>query len=334
MLESLVHRIDQFDDSPESARENAEKIAETLNERKKALKEASADDFAVIIYDGRTHHRKLPVKNETDIKMSKEALDNRRDQLPDEVVKTAEYYIDRASREKMSKTAYEEAPEKQATNVVYIGEIDKRAWNKKQSDVEGDEEVMKMGGMEYPLNTSSHVKRAVSLFESGAASAEPMERAKTAQKIARRADELNVDVESAEVNRYDRESLPVNFNNYVSYRKRRAPEKLASYYDELEKKAESVSLLKTASLLRKLDKAAGFEPMEGEKIAKSQRISPSAFDVVFPEDEPPVKEASNNIEKVAEVFGDDFAEDYKNNPDEASSRLTGAEQKILRNIVQ
>jgi hypothetical protein len=93
-------------------------------------------------------------------------------------------------------------------------------------------------------------------------------------------------------------------------------------------------LLKTASLLRKLDKAAGFEPMEGEKIAKSQRISPSAFDVVFPEDEPPVKEASNNIEKVAEVFGDDFAEDYKNNPDEASSRLTGAEQKILRNIVQ
>lgn len=334
MLDSLLYQLDQFDTPIGEKRDEAEKLAQKLNERREALKTASADDFAVVLYDGHDHHRKLPVQTKTDIRMSKTALNRREDQLPDEVIETAKYYIDRASREKLAESAYESRPEKVATNVVFVGEIDKEAWEKKRASKEPEDMPMiQMGEMKYPLKTEAHVKQAAKLFVNGTGNETPKKQANVGRRLIKRAKELDVDIDHEKIARYDRDDLPVTFEDHLEYRKRRASDELSPYYDGLAKKADNMPIVESAHKLHQLDKAAGFTPMKGEKIASSRQISPDAWEVVFPKGGAR-KEAKNeqNIEKIAETFGKNFAEKYKNDPEKARKRLTNAEKQMLRQI--
>jgi hypothetical protein len=330
MLNRLIQQVDQFDSPPTQQREEAEKVAKTLNDRRKALENAPKSDFAVVLYNGRDQHRKFPVQTETDIRMSKEALDEREHQLPEEIVKAAKYFLDQAAREKLAEPLFEERPEKQATNTVFVGQIDVSEWEEQveKTATAQDPVFLDLGDFSVPVQTKGQVKKAEKILKHGVG-LDKEARCDACRKLASQAEKLGADLSSTSVTRYDRESLPSNFQENLNIRKQRAPTEVRPFYEELKKSASSMPLPKVARKLRRLDQVSAFAPMEGEKMA--HQMSPSAMSVVFPENEPVRKEAS--IGKVAEVFGEDFAERYKKEGEAVLDDLNSAEKDLFHEAV-
>lgn len=325
MLQQFLRHInDQFD----RGRDEAAKLADTLSARKEALKEASHDDFAVVLDDGREKRPKFPVQTETDIRMSKEALNESRGEMPDEVVKTAEYFIDQHAREKLAEPAFPDRPDPQATNIVYVGSIDKQAWQEKKARSRSPDTTITIDGMEYPLDTREHVKAAEKMLDATPLPARTM--CEKARPVLKQASATGADITKESVQRFDRSSVPVRFEEHVDARRSRAPEELKPMYEELKKRASNTDLPDLARKLRSLDEVAGLAPMDGEKMAS--KISPTAHEVVFPVSERPKQE--RDLSKVAEVFGEEFAEEYKSKGESALQALSSAERDLFRNTIQ
>ncbi|MCS4157642.1 hypothetical protein [Salinibacter ruber] len=325
MLQQFLRHVnDQFD----RGREEAEKLASQLADRKEALKEASHDDFAVVLDDGREKRPKFPVQTEMDIRMSKEALDKSRGEMPDEVVKTAAYFIDQHAREKIAEPAFEERPDPQATNIVYVGSIDKQAWQEKRASASAVETAVEIDGMEYPLDTKDHVKAAAKML--GAAPMPPRKKCEKARPILKQAEKTGAEISEPSVSRFGRSSVPVRFEEHVDARKARAPEKLQPMYQELKKQASNTDLPELARKLRSLDEVAGLAPMDGEKMAS--KVEPTAHKVVFPKSETPKQE--RDLSKVAEIFGEGFADRYEKEGEDALKALSSAERELFRDAVQ
>lgn len=330
MLNRLIHQVDQFDSPPSQQREEAEKVAETLNSRREALEDAPKSDFAVVLYNGHDQHRKFPLQNETDIRMSKEALDQREEQLPEEIVKAAKYFLDRASREKLAEPLFDRRPEKQATNTVFIGDIDLSGWQEQveKTATAQDPVSLDLGDFSVPVQTEPQVKKAEKMLKHGVGLG-PEDRCEACRTLANQAEKVGADIEADSVSRYDRQSLPRNFEENLNIRKQRAPTEVRPFYEELKKSASSMPLPKVARKLRRLDQVSAFAPMDGEKMAS--QMSPRATSVVFPESEPAAKK--QDLDKVAEVFGDEFADEYRENGKEALKKLNSAEEKLFRQAI-
>lgn len=336
MLDALLHRLDQLDEPLGTATsESLQKVAEHLNSRRKALQSAPNSDFALVLYDGEQQHRKFPRQTEGDIQMSKTALETRSDRLPDEVVETARYFLDEASREKTAAALYDDRPAPKPTNTVYIGRIDQEAYQEKLARQEktahdATAPTLTTGDVELPLQTEGQVKQAAKLFERGFGLS-PENRRKAAETLLERSEELGMDLEKTAVTRYDRDSLPPRFDRHVDNRKRRADEVWGAYYDDLKKKARAMPPAKTAETLRALDQAAGLAPMKGEKMAR--RVRPSAYEVVFPEESIEKSASDDTLDKVADVFGETFRDEFARNEDEAIQKLSGSERALLRSLL-
>jgi hypothetical protein len=313
-----------------------DKEAETFYRRQAESADRPNSDFAVVIYDGHQTHKKFPVKTAEDLSLSQDALDRLAPELPDEIVKTARAYMEIASR-RLTKTAssdfsLDDAP---ATNVVYTGDIDKRAYRNKLADRQAERaKEASVGAGRFSAYDEPSVREIEGHFEAGL-DAEPEEKARLARDLIKRASDLGVSLQSEEVLRYDRDALPATFKDEVEYRKMAAPAKLARYYDELAKEAsqvgteEGMTLVEVAECVRLLDKQAGFKRPGG--LSKLGSTAPGAYEVVFPREEVEGPEPVDT-EKIAQHFGETFARRYESDAGVAEE-LSPSERQMLQQIV-
>ena len=327
-----------------------EKAAQ-LKRRQDDLSDAPTSDFALAIFDGHQTHRKYPVKTAADVALSKDALEAAAAELPAEVVKTARFFIDLASREHCGAPAYKtdpetgEALEVAHTNVVYTGHVDHREYVQKlasrKTDAPGEEALI--GGRFYVLDAAG-VREAERHFEIGF-DADMAKTASAAVQLVKRAEHLGVTPESREVTRFDRTSVPAGFDDQIAYRRSNSPEVLRSYWDDLSKEASSArtreDVLEVAQCVALLDRYAGLTPADNEKTASANSAAfggrvlvdgtPGAYDLVFPFEEAEATEA--DLSKVASVFGDEFADRLRSDRKAATESLQPSERMLLGRLV-
>ena len=335
MIDLLSRISDQFDQSVSTA--DMEKHASFLQERRDGLSSAPFDDFGLVLYDGRAYSRKFPVQTAEDVRMSKEALDKTADHIPAEVVKVARHFIEVAGRQLLGESLYgdavslgEGAP---LTNVVYAGQIDQRAYEAQLSKTASVVEVEALlPGHDTPLPVPHAdavlqaerglAKRAFRLSEA--------DQTRACRALVKRANDLGVSLTSDDVTRYGRDVLPLGFSQAVRYRRDQAPEKLASYFNRLAAEADTMGVEKAAECLRTLDKLAGFSSEPGRPMTKIGFTIPTVADVVFPVRETIRPEA--DLSKVAALFGDEFVDAYRADPDRAKAILTSEERALLAGV--
>jgi hypothetical protein len=306
-----------------------EKTAGLLAQRHTELADASNEEFALVIYDGERMHRKFPVQTEDDIKLSRNILDKIADRLPSEVEMTARFFIDLASRERLKKPAYDFPVMKVASNVVYAGHINNRAWGEKMASLDAHSDTMIAG---YRVESAHHVRRLE--YALGSLGLDPMDEAEAGVKLAMRAAELGVSLRDQKVARFARTNIPANFAAQVEYRKSLAPEVLSPYFEDLLKEAavadSAEKLLGIAKCVEYLDLYASFTPAYGESRAFSKLGSetPGPVGLVFPIEQDAVPTALN-MEPVTRFFGEKFAAAYAENPDTAMGSLSPSERQAL-----
>ena len=317
---------------------NFDKEASAYNKRENELSKAGNKDFAVVIYDGSSMHRKFPVKTAEDVEMSQKALARMKNKLPDEIVKTARHYIDIASRRHCKEAAYENLDQDPPnSNVVYAGEINKTAYRQKMQDKKVQQaKEASIEGTSFATPDVKSLREVERQFEVGL-DLGPKKTAEVAKELIKRAEKMGTDIRSDAVKRYDREHPPPYFSDEVEFRKMAAPDRLEDYYQELEKKSSLIgaengmSLIEAAECLRILDKKAGFNNRPGG-LSKFGSNAKSPYKIAFPVES---SKLSNDldVEKVAEVFGKEFMNDYQNDPESAISTLSPAEREGLKSIL-
>lgn len=309
-----------------------EKSANHLARRQAELIDAPADKFALVLFDGEYMHRKFPIETPGDINLSHTVLESMANQLPDEVVKTARFFIDLASREVAREAIYAQAPESVATNVVYSGDINMSSWREKTAS-KSTAELKLIAG--YNVKTASEVRRVAAILPNLAIA--QADKAIAGVALMKKANELGVKIEDRKVARFSRTSIPLNFSTHVDFRKNAAPQALAPYYDELKKEASTASssdeMIEALKCLELLDHYSGHTPAEGESriMSKLASSTPSPLDLIFPEEEPIMED--QDFRDLLEYFGEQFVESYRNDPELALAALSPSEKAVLQGVI-
>lgn len=312
-----------------------DKEASAFQQKERDLSDAPNEDFACVIYDGQSMHRKFPVKTAEDVELSKQALRRSGSELPKEIVETARHFINSASRRFKKEASFEEEGDPPATNVVYTKNIDKTAYKEKlaKKKVQHSKEA-KVEGLRFSVPDKKSLREVERQFEVGL-EVGPKKEAKAARDLIKKANEMGAEVRSKQVQRYGRTTAPKSFTDEVEFRKMAAPDRLEEYYEELKKEAahvgtkDGMSLMEAAECLHILDKQADFKRPGG--MSKLGKNAKSAFEVAFPL-EKEADEEGESFDKVAEVFGESFAESYSENPKEAAQSLSPSERKVLQDV--
>ena len=334
----LFQIADQFDSG--GSPEEMEKRASFLEERQVKLANAPFEDFAVVLYDGTSYARKFPVQTAEDVRMSKEALDQNAASLPEEVVKVARYHIELAGREKLSESLYSDVAlvdaDSPKTNVLYAGAINRAQYADKLASLEKRASteylVSAKSGINVPAPQSVQALREVErALEKNAYTLTPDERVEAARNLAKVAGKLESNIESPELARYNRETLPAKFASAIKQRQGYAAPVLRPYFERLTKEAFDMGIVRTAQCLRVLDQMAGFTAGPGRPMTKVGHFFPSVDDVCFPVNE--VAESPADLTKIADVFGQTFAGEFASNPQAAMGTLTPEEQRLLNGLV-
>lgn len=325
-MHDFIHDVDQFDTSSE---EGLEKKATRLMARRAELDGAGEDKFALVIWNGQDRLRKFPVASSQDVLDSHAALEKNADHLPDEIVKIARHHIEIAGREHLGRSLYGAVDRDVLTNVIYTDEIDRAAFDDKRSFVK--ESSAFTVGSQLSVSSADHVKEAENVFPMlGLRGREAYDAARTLIKAA---EAYGHELSNPEVLRWGRDSLPQAFNEHVEYRSQMAPPNVKGLYDRFMKVAaeRTITPIEAAECLHALDQLAAFAPIDAEKIANNRlgQSGLSAFEVVFPAEE---NVQVPDLTKVAEVFGEDFARVYDQDPSGVMAKLSKTERSLLEHL--
>lgn len=124
----------------------------------------------------------------------------------------------------------------------------------------------------YPLDTSSQVKKASAYFERSHKKMDPFTKLEFGQNVIDRATELDVPIDNTEVSKYasvDFECFNKEFYDHVNVRKsflRENETDLHEGYDNLLRQSDELGVPKTAELLFELDKKAEITGNYGKNI--------------------------------------------------------------------
>lgn len=332
MLDILSRIADQFDQSASTA--DMEKHAAFLEARQAGLSSAPFEDFALVLYDGRSYARKFPVQTADDVRMSKEALDRSAAHIPEEAIKVARHHIELAGRAVLGESLYGQdvvGPGVPLTNVLYAGHISRAAYEQQMAKTASavPVDVLLPGHTlhEIPVPHEASVLQAERSLSKRAFRLTDAEQTAACRALVKRASALGVPLTSTDVTRYDRDALPAGFAGAVRARRELSSEKLAGYFDRLAAEANDMGAEKAAECLRKLDVLSGLTSSPGRPMSKVGHLVPAVDDVVFPVEERVAPE--EDLSKIASLFGADFAASYRTDPSAASASLTPEERSLL-----
>ena len=205
-------------------------------------------------------------------------LDDKKDSLPDEVVKVAATNLvaaanlknidipDGLSEFKESKTYI--------PNIVDVREIDNINYTEKVATNQEPTTFALQAEKKYPLDTANNVDEAVAYFDRYHRDFDDVSQKleySVNTKIA--ADSHNISIEGTEVAKYANLSSEVfnkDFSDHMkireSYLKPETKEKVLETYNDLSKRADEIGPVKTAEVLYQIDKEAGLNHIYGSGV--------------------------------------------------------------------
>jgi len=205
-------------------------------------------------------------------------LDEKKDTLPDEVVKVAATNLvtaanlknisipDGLSEFKDSKTYI--------PNIVDIREIDNINYTEKVASVQEPTTFALQAEKKYPLDTAENVNEAIAYFDRYHRDFDDVSQKleySVNTKIAANAHEISI--EDTEVSKYANLSSEVfntDFSDHIkireSYLKPDTKDKVLDTYNDLANRAEEIGPVKTAEVLYQIDKEAGLNHIYGSGV--------------------------------------------------------------------
>lgn len=203
------------------------------------------------------------------------------DNLPDEIVKTAAFFLKRAARnqglsseliQQLSKVASASVP---SDNVVNLDNINEYAYFKKiDSGHEKTASTMTWAlphKKRYPIDTAEEIEKAAAYFDDYCNQFETADRLVYAMNVLEAASREGVEVKSGTIEKYAHltaNSFNNNFTQHINMRKKYLtdPEE-SDIYDELLDKCASLGVITSARTLEAIDRHYGLDRLWNTYIA-------------------------------------------------------------------
>ncbi|HUV85265.1 MAG TPA: hypothetical protein VMV86_06100 [Methanosarcinales archaeon] len=209
----------------------------------------------------------------------------------------------------------------------------------------------------YPIETEEQVKLANDYFGKYIEKFHPIERASIASNIEKRAEAMNVNLDSGWVSNYARRtSYSPDFDIHMSMRKKACADKsikisenkMVKAADLLQKLADNKDAHKPKDMiyaLAQFDKLAGLESrydkdMRDPIFTVFGSSNNPGFDIEKLSggiNEKQLKIAASNeafIQKLASTFGNDFSRDFKNSPMDIFKSMPDPEKQMIAGFVK
>jgi hypothetical protein len=269
---------------------NFEKLAEIIEPLTDAAKIAyvpsieeqhSRDekDFGLVLFhpqNGVTHKYALYTPELVELNLA--YLDEKKNTLPDEVVKVAATNLATAANLK-NITIPEGLNEFKGSkgyipNILDTREINEINYNEKISSKAEPTTFALEAEKKYPLETEDNVKQAIAYFARFNTEFDDVsQKLEYAVNTKIAADKYSIDIDNTEISKYahlSREVFNPDFSDHVKIREsylkpEHKPEVLDTYSDLL-KRAEDIGPVKTAEVLYEIDKAAGINHIYGSNV--------------------------------------------------------------------
>lgn len=261
---SLVYRITDGMD---------EKIKEAAIPSEEQTQSLDRTDVALIIhFPGIGRFNKYAHNTKELTELNSQLLAVKAPTLPDEIVKTAAFFLKRAcKRWSIFFPEYLEkyAEERPASNIVNCEEINEIAWAKKLRDHQlmakeaelaaaNEKDFALPLDRKYPIKTAEQIEKASAYFDTWATDMTAADRLTFSRNLNQAAMEKEVEI-VGEFHKYanlDLNKFGDEFSINMERRKKTAPqenEKIANSYENLEKRKEEFGPFKTAALLEAID---------------------------------------------------------------------------------
>jgi hypothetical protein len=237
------------------------------------VEEMPTDQFALVVYHPRVGQlKKFATHDKYVTKLNLKILQDTHSSYPDEIAKTAAFYLAKAAkfyRVDVPAELQKLAEGKHQSNVVDLGDINETAWVKKQSSMEKQAQETDYAlpdKKKYPISTPEHIKTAISYFDQNLYRFSPMDALQYAVRVKLAADKSQVSYEGTKLEKYSNltaSSFNPGMRAHIKSRKGYASEDDAAVYDELLDKSAVLGVVKTAEYLEQVDRKLGLHRQWG-----------------------------------------------------------------------
>jgi len=234
-------------------------------------------DFAAILYDPKAGYLRKYAKYAPGlVELNMAFLVDRKDSLPEEVVKVAAANLTCAASNynvPIPKELEEYKSNKYVNNVVDLTTINKVSYITKTADVKYDSKHYAISSKKlYPIDTDIELKKAASFFDKNYNKLDINDKLEFVADIQARAKELNVSLTKTAVEKYANLSHSLfneDFYNHVQVRKsylKDSEEEIKTAFDELVTRADELGPVNCAYVLEEIDKTANLMGTYGKGI--------------------------------------------------------------------
>lgn len=234
------------------------------------------DDFALVLYHpDKGFLKKFACHDKYVTKLNIKILRDTQSQYPDEIVKTAAYYLGKAAKhfglvypEDLKKLA----EGKHITNIVDLTDVNSVEFHKKQAALVKTAEPKTFAlpnEKRYPIDTPELIKKAIEYFEKNATRFQPLEALVFAANVKKAALQEKVLTEDTVLEKYaslTSSRFSPNWKENIRMRRPYVKEDEREVYDELVEKAAEFGVVKTAEVLEAVDRKLGVNRQWGHTI--------------------------------------------------------------------
>jgi hypothetical protein len=222
-----------------------------------------SEEFALVLYHPQTGFlNKYATGDKYITKLNLKIFEDKHRGYPDEIAKTAAYYLVRAARHyrlDVPEEVEKLASGKHVSNVVDLTLVNKTAWiNKQEMDKVAEEvEYALPEKKKYPIHTIGMVKKAMDYFEQHSRKFEPKDALEFASHVKQAAVKFNLPTTGTTLDKYaslTSQKFNEDLKAHLLSRKGYVSEDNAGVYDELLEKSASLGVVKTAEYLAVIDK--------------------------------------------------------------------------------
>lgn len=234
------------------------------------------EDFALVLFHPHVGFLKKYATGDKYItKLNMKLFEDNCSQYPDEISKTAAFYLSKAAKHfrlETSSTLQKLAEGKHVSNVVDLSLLNEKDWAVKQESFEktASVEYALPEKRKYPISTKEHVKTAVAYFQEHANKFSPLDAMTFASRVKTAAETLAVPFEDTMIDKYaslTSSKFNEDYKHHIGMRKGFVSAEDAGVYDELLEKSAKLGVIKTASYLEKVDSKLGISDQWNHGVA-------------------------------------------------------------------
>ena len=234
------------------------------------------DDFALVLYHPHTGFlKKFACHDRYVTKLNIKILQDTQQNYPDEIVKTASFYLGKAAKHfrlDMPDELKKLAEGKHITNIVDLTDVNATEFHKKQATLikTAEPKVFALPDEKrYPIDTPELIAKAITYFEKNATRFQPLEALVFAANVKKAALQEKVPTEDTVLEKYAHltsAKFASDWKENIRIRKPYVKEDEREVYDELIEKAAEFGVIKTAEVLEAVDRKLGVNSQWGHSV--------------------------------------------------------------------